>query len=111
MKKTVMIILALVMALTMVIGSVSAVSAARPTKNPVTGVSLDQENITITFGSTGTLTATITPPDATNKKVSWTSSNRKKATVGRSDQTTTVTGVAVGTATITVKTADGRFMD
>ena len=47
---------------------------------PVTGVSLDKTQITIKVGESETLTPTITPEDATNKKVSWTSSNDK---VGR----------------------------
>ena len=47
----------------------------------VTGVSLDKTQITIKVGESETLTPTITPEDATNKKVSWTSSNDNVATV------------------------------
>ena len=69
----------------------------------VTGVSLDQSSATIKEGANVTLTATITPANATNKNVSWTSSNEAVATVANG----VVTGVSVGTAVITVTTEDG----
>ena len=70
---------------------------------PVTGVSLDKTQITIKVGESETLTPTITPEDATNKKVSWTSSNDKVATV----EDGKVVGVQPGSVTITVTTEDG----
>lgn len=70
---------------------------------PVTGVSLDKTQITIKVGESETLIPTITPEDATNKKVSWTSSNDKVATV----EDGKVVGVQPGSVTITVKTEDG----
>ena len=71
----------------------------------VTGVTLNKNNTTIYTGRTETLTATIQPADATNKAVTWTSNNTGVATVNNG----VVTGVSVGSATITVKTADGGF--
>jgi uncharacterized protein (TIGR02145 family) len=71
---------------------------------PVTGVSLNKTSTSITIGSTETLTATVTPSDATNKSVTWSSSDTNIATVSNG----TVTAKAVGTATITVKTVDGN---
>ena len=71
----------------------------------VTGVTLNKSNTTIYTGRTETLTATIQPADATNKAVTWTSSNTSVATINNG----VVTGVSVGTATITVKTTDGGF--
>ncbi len=71
----------------------------------VTGVTLNKNNTTIYTGRTETLTATIQPADATNKAVTWTSDNTGVATVNNG----VVTGVSVGTATITVKTTDGGF--
>lgn len=68
----------------------------------VTGVSL-KESTTLYVGGTETLTAIITPDNATNKNVTWTSSNEAVATVSNG----VVTAVAVGTATITVTTVDG----
>ena len=57
-------------------------------------------------GDTKTLTATITPNDADNKSVTWSSSNESTATV---DQSGKVTAVKAGKTTITVKTVDGGF--
>jgi transglutaminase/protease-like cytokinesis protein 3 len=59
---------------------------------------------TLTIGNSFTLTATVTPANATNQKVSWTSSNEAVATVDASGK---VTAVAAGNATITVTTEDG----
>ena len=55
-------------------------------------------------GDTVTLKTTITPSNATNKKVTWTSSNAKIATVNNNG---TVKGVSAGTATITATAQDG----
>lgn len=70
---------------------------------PVTGVSLDKATMSLTAGSTGTLTATITPENATNKDLTWTSDKEEVATVSDG----VVSAVAAGTANITVTTADG----
>ncbi len=70
---------------------------------PVTGVTLDEEEITIAVGNTETLTATIAPKNATNKNVTWSSDKEGVATV----EDGVVTAVAAGTATITVTTEDG----
>jgi uncharacterized protein YjdB len=73
----------------------------------VTGVSLDQSNLTLTAGgAVGTLKATITPADATNKVVRWSSSDETVATV---DEKGVVTPLKVGTTTITVTTVDGNY--
>ena len=74
----------------------------------VTGVTLDDDAETIVEGSTYTLTATVTPMDATNKNTAWTTSDPNVATV---DASGVVTGVAEGTADITVTTEDGDFTD
>ena len=71
---------------------------------PVQSVSLDQSQIDLEVGQTTLLTATITPLDATNKSVTWTSSNTSIATVSSSG---VVTAKATGQAIITVKTNDG----
>lgn len=69
----------------------------------VTGVSLDKTGAELEVGGTLTLTKTIEPANATNQNVTWTSDNENVATVANG----TVTAVAVGSAVITVKTADG----
>ena len=70
---------------------------------PVTGVSLDKTTATLTEGETLTLTATVNPSNATNKNVSWKSSNTSVATVSGGK----VTALKAGSATITVTTEDG----
>jgi LPXTG-motif cell wall-anchored protein len=74
----------------------------------VTGVSLDKEEATISAGSTDKLTATVVPEGATNKNVTWSSSNEDVATVAADG---TVTAIAPGKATITVTTEDGGHTD
>lgn len=71
----------------------------------VTGVSLDKATDSVEIGSTTTLTATVTPSNATNKNVSWSTSSSSVATVSGG----VVTGVSAGTARITVTTADGGY--
>lgn len=68
-----------------------------------TSITLDQRELTIKVGKTATLTPTIEPADATNKNVTWSSSDETVATVSDG----VVTGVKPGTAEITAKTANG----
>lgn len=70
----------------------------------VTGVSLNKTSATLDIDGTDTLTATVTPSTATNKAVSYSSSNNDVATV---DNNGKITAVGEGTADITVTTADG----
>ena len=71
---------------------------------PVSGVALDKTSAELQVGKTLTLTATVTPDNATDKAVAWTSSNDAVATV---DADGVVTAKAEGTATITA-TAGGK---
>jgi uncharacterized protein YjdB len=71
----------------------------------VTGVSVSPTSTTLNVGSTQQLTATVSPSNATNKTVNWSSGNNSIATVSSSGL---VTAVATGTATITVTTQDGN---
>ena len=71
---------------------------------PVTGVTLSPASLNLEVGATKSLTHTVLPATATNKAVTWSSSNTALATV---DGSGTVKGIAPGTATITVTTADG----
>ena len=70
---------------------------------PTTGVTLNKTSITLTAGSTERLTATVAPDNATDKSVTWTTSNAAVATVANG----VVYAVNAGTATITVTTTDG----
>jgi len=74
----------------------------------VTGVKLDKHEMELTEGGEpGTLTATVEPENATNKNVTWSSSNPEVATVDNG----VVTPLKEGTAVITVTTVDGEFTD
>jgi len=70
----------------------------------VTGVSLNKSSTSILVDASETLTATIAPENATNKNVTWSSSDTSVATVSSSG---VVSAVDTGTATITVTTSDG----
>ncbi|TCZ77382.1 hypothetical protein E0485_10300, partial [Paenibacillus albiflavus] len=73
----------------------------------VIGVELDETDLTLTgIGSTKQLHATVLPVDATNKAVTWISSNEMVATV---DQDGFVTAISKGAVVITVMTDDGGF--
>ena len=67
-------------------------------------VTLDKSSLTLEKGTSEKLSATISPSDATNKNVTWTSDNEAVATVSTDG---TVKAVHTGTAKITVTTEDG----
>lgn len=74
---------------------------------PVQGISLNHDAKTFTkAGETLQLTATIYPDSATNKTVTWKSSDKTVATV---DESGLVTAVGNGTANITATTEDGNY--
>ena len=75
-----------------------------PTTVAVTGVTLNKTSLSLVEGNSETLTATVSPDNATNKAVSWKSSDASIASV---DGTGKVTAVKAGSATITVSTTDG----
>ena len=92
-------------------GSSSTTTTAKKTetkpaasKVKVIKVSLNYSAIYLTKGKSKTLKATVAPTNAANKSVTWTSSNKKIATVSSKGK---VTGKKAGTATITVKAKDG----
>ncbi|MDD7560551.1 MAG: Ig-like domain-containing protein, partial [Parabacteroides sp.] len=70
----------------------------------VTGVSLSLNTLILDVGDEGTLTATITPDNASNKSINWESSDTGVATV---DANGKVTAVSVGSTAITATAADG----
>lgn len=75
-----------------------------PTTVSVTGVSLNKTNLTLVVGNAETLRATVSPTNATNRAVTWSSDKTSVATV---DANGKVTAIAAGTTTITISTADG----
>ena len=70
----------------------------------VSDITLNKTSASLTVGQTLQLTPTISPSNATNKSVTWTSSNSSVASVSGSGM---VTAKATGTATITCKANDG----
>lgn len=70
----------------------------------VTGVSINPTSANLQIGGSTDLTATVLPANATDKSVSWSSSNTAVATVNNGH----VTAIAAGMATITVTTTDGN---
>lgn len=83
----------------------------QPTPTPgnenveVTGISLNKNSLGLIIGNSGTLTATISPSNATNKNVTWSSSKPNIISVDNSGK---VTAKAIGEAIITAKTANGK---
>lgn len=86
-------------------GSKVATSCAVNVIEHVEAVNLNKASIEITKGQTETLSATILSDKATNKNITWTSSDSSVATV---DNTGKVTAVSAGTTTITVTSEDGN---
>ena len=71
---------------------------------PVNSISLDKESLELIEGDGASLTATIVPDDATDKRITWKSSDDSIAIVSSSGA---VVAVKAGTVTITATTEDG----
>ncbi len=71
----------------------------------VTGITLDKNTLSIMEGNEAIINATITPSNATNRSVTWTSSNTSVATVKAGE----ITAISQGTTTITATTDDGGY--
>ncbi len=71
----------------------------------VTGITLDQESLTLKVGESAIIMHQVIPASATNKNVTWSSDHPEFASVNAG----VVTGVSAGTAVITVTTVDGGF--
>lgn len=72
----------------------------------VSGVTLDTKELTLPMGGSQTLVATVTPENATNRKVRWSSGDEAVASV---DQSGRVTAIAAGVVDITVTAEEGQF--
>ena len=71
----------------------------------VTGVSLSSTTLELGVGNSKVVTATVSPSNASNKNVTWSTSKSSVATVSEG----TITAVSIGTATITATTVDGGY--
>jgi uncharacterized protein YjdB len=87
--------------------SITVIAATQPppANVPVTGVSISGGGGSLDVGKTRTLTAAVTPPNATNKEVTWTSNDNSRAIVNGCGL---VTGRGAGNVRITVRTTDGN---
>lgn len=83
--------------------STSASNGSVKVTVPVSGISLNTNNLNLKKGGTAQLNATVSPDNATNKSVTFSSSNNKVATVNGNGKVTAVGG---GTATITAKSGN-----
>ena len=73
---------------------------------PATGISVTPTDKTLITGNSTTLTASVTPSNATNQSVIWSTNNSSVASVNNSG---VVTAISAGSAVISAKTADGGF--
>jgi uncharacterized repeat protein (TIGR02543 family) len=90
------------------IGSYTATCVVRVNDDiAVAGIYLEETSVSILAGQTKQLTANVLPADATNRKVTWESSDKAVATVSDSG---IVKAMAVGTAEVTAYTEDGYKM-
>ena len=71
-------------------------------------IKINADKVTVAKGSKTVLTATITPENASDRKIIWSSDNTAVATVNQAGQ---VNGIKKGSAVITVKTSDGKLTD
>ena len=94
---------AVLCALLLGVGLLIAGCVGEPLSVPVTGVTLDTERIELVEGETRQLSATVSPSNATNKKLLWVSSNSSIVTVSEG----VVYAIKAGNANVTVKTDDG----
>lgn len=102
MKTNILSAIARVMALCIVLTAM--VSCEK--EIPVSFLSLDKDEATVQVGADLTLLPVIDPLNATNREVSWTSSNSSVATVADG----VVTGVALGNATITAASSENPLL-
>ena len=95
--------LSLLMTSVILVLSLATCKKEEPAPIKVSSITISQQSIQLKVGETKTLTATVSPNNATDKTVIWTTSDASVATV----KDGVVTAVKVGSATITAK-AEGK---
>ena len=103
MKKNKMLLF-MTLLLCMVMISLSSCSSDKDVS--VTGLSLNKSSLTLQKGTTETLVATISPEDASNKDILWTSNDETVATVSPTGE---INALKSGTTTITAQSIDGNY--
>ncbi|MBR2315258.1 MAG: Ig domain-containing protein [Clostridia bacterium] len=97
-------IIAVIMTVLMIFGTVSMGITSVAASKKVKKIKLNKTSLTIYVGETYSLKASVSPSNASNKKVTWSSSDKKVATVSSSGK---ITAKKAGKVTITVKAKDG----
>lgn len=87
-------------------GSTSAVCTVTVVSQ-IDSIRLDYSSLTLSVGTNGILNAYITPADAPNQTITWTSSNPNIATVSGTGTQATISALVAGTTTITATTQEG----
>ena len=80
-NKMIVIIVAAIAIIAAIAAAVVLTSGSGNNETHVTGVSLDKSSMSLEVGGTGTLAATVAPSNASNKNVTWSTSNATVATV------------------------------
>ncbi len=91
-------------AITATCGNASATCMITVVPTPVESITISETSIDLIEGETATIVATVSPNDATDKTVTWTSSDEAVATVSAEGE---VTAIKAGTATITAASSNG----
>ncbi|WP_018758032.1 Ig-like domain-containing protein [Paenibacillus terrigena] len=91
------------------LGRVTFEVTTTPAVVAVTGIQLDKQQLTMNVGETSELVASVLPANATNKDVTWSSSDEKIAKVEVVDGKAVIRAIAAGNADITVTTVDGNY--
>ncbi len=86
--------------------NISSVKSNTNNSVKVTGIKVDKPNVSVSVGKTTSINATISPNNASNKGIIWSSGNTKIAKV---DQNGKVTGVQAGKTMIIATTRDGSY--
>jgi len=84
----------------------ASVTVVEATVVPVSAISVEPTELTLTVGDTGQITATVEPDNATDKDVTWESSDEAVAAIDADGNVATVTAVSEGTATITASAGE-----
>lgn len=103
MKKIILSIIALCLIFSLGACSFSFSSPFKPKTIPVSSIVLSTDSVEIIVGRSKHITYTILPEDATNRSLTWQSSNENVATVSYGQ----IKAVSPGTATITVFNSEG----
>ena len=85
--------------------STSTTTSSKPSKVNVSSIEIDTGDVELLIGESKVLTATVSPSNATDKTITWTSNDKDIVMI---DSEGEIKALGVGEATITVKTSNGK---